>query len=269
MKKSINILLLLHLFPMLFSCATKTPHSEALVNEQKISNQAMLATNWYQTSGELAALYLQGYQLAELRLNEQLKIRSKKPYAIIIDIDETILDNSPYQARLIKENASYPKYWSEWINLATAKALPGALDFLRYAHQKNVEIFYITNRKENEKLVTFNHLKRLTFPITSESHLLVQTDKSNKSDRRNIVIEKFNVALYIGDNLNDFDGVFEKKSVAEKFNLINNLKESFGRKFIIMPNPLYGDWEGALYQYNYKISPGEKLDLRLKALNSF
>lgn len=260
--KFITLILLLNLF----SCATPTTKSENLVS---LSHESIMATNWYQTSGEARALYYQGYQLASLNFLNTLSKKTNKPKAVVVDIDETILDNSPYQAKIIQTKSGYPQHWEEWINASKAEALPGSLDFLKLVDSKKVEVFYISNRKLKDRRITFELLKKLKFPVKSEEQILVQTDSSDKSDRRNNVASRYEIVILVGDNLNDFTGLFENKTNDEKKLLVDGMKDEFGRRFIILPNPLYGDWEGALYNYNYRIPDAEKHNLRMEALKSF
>jgi 5'-nucleotidase (lipoprotein e(P4) family) len=257
------------LFSMLvfFSCSSQVPQK----NVKYISHvhDALYATTWFQTSGEARALYLQGYNFAKISFDEALKRKSTKPIAVVVDVDETVLDNSPYQAKLITENASYPLYWKDWVESESASALPGSLEFLRYASSKRATVFYITNRKEDERKATYNNLRRLGFPILSQDQLLLKSNANDKGERRESVLKSHNIVLLIGDNLNDFDSVFELKDVAEREQLVDSLKVQFGTKFIILPNPLYGDWEGALYNYDYKLPENKKHDLRKKSLRTF
>ena len=106
-----------------------------------------MATLWTQKSGEARAISYQAFNFAKRLLNESLRKASRKPRAIIVDVDETVVDNSPFQAMGILKNTSYPVGWREWIDAASAKAIPGAVEFLSYANKKGVEVFYVTNRK--------------------------------------------------------------------------------------------------------------------------
>lgn len=233
------------------------------------ADDALLATNWFQTAGETKALYLQGYALAKIRFDEANKKSSQKPKAVVVDIDETILDNSPYQAKLIKEKALYPMYWKEWIDSEAAAALPGAVDFLNYVTSKKAKVFYISNRKEHERKSTFNNLKKLGFPVSDENELLLRPVESEKGKRRSLVAKTHDIVLLVGDNLNDFDSVFEGKSPSERGEIVGALKHEIGKKFIILPNPLYGDWEGSLYHYNFRADENEKHRIRKESLRSF
>ena len=247
---------------VMFGCSskTKTPQNPEMIHNQELLN----ATLWYQTAAEVKALYHQGYNLARLRLDEDLKKKSEKKRAVVVDIDETIIDNSPYQAKIILENVEYPKYWNEWITSESAKALPGAVEFLTYADKKGVEVFYITNRKTVEQAGTLHNLQKLGFPVKDNSHLLMRETENNKTGRRDIISKEHRIVLLIGDNMNDFTGLYEKKSVKERNEITDKSQNDFGKIYIILPNPMYGDWEGAVFNYNYGLTSEEK-DIKRKS----
>lgn len=256
---------------LFFSCASSHHKTEAGASALKVSpHQHLVAsTAWFQTAGEARALYYQGYNLAKMSLDQELKRKSDKKRAVVVDIDETVLDNSPYQAKQILEGFAFPDHWNEWIDSEKAAALPGAVEFLTYADKKGVEVFYISNRKPNQLKQTIQNLKKLGFPLRGESNVLLQTAESNKTARRDIVSQTHNIVLLVGDNLNDFTGLYDKKSVAEKKEITDKLKNDFGSKFIILPNPMYGDWEGAIMNYDYKLNEETKDAKRKSALHGF
>src|SRR5215470_11445296 len=104
---------------------------------------------WQQSSGEQRALCYQTFVLARLLLDRDLRNhRIRQRRAIIVDIDETILDNSRYEAALVKQHKNYPEGWTEWINRAEATAVPGAVEFLQYANSRGARVFYVTNGKQ-------------------------------------------------------------------------------------------------------------------------
>lgn len=230
----------------------------------------VMATLYIQTAAESRALCYQAFNLAKLRLNAALQSRqsAKKP-AVITDIDETILDNSPYEASCILNGYSFPTRWKEWVDLAKAKSIPGALDFLKYADQKGVDIFYISNRKAASLQSTMKNLKAVGFPQVTPEHILLREKTSSKEPRRLTVAKTHDILLLFGDNLNDFAQVFEHKSIADRFAVTDSLKHLFGARFIVLPNPMYGAWEGAIYNYNWGMSPEQKNEARKKALNGF
>lgn len=227
------------------------------------------AVLWMQTSGERAALSYQAFTLARMMLDRDLRTRSRMRRAVIVDIDETILDNSRNQAWLIKNHQSFTdQNWLAWVNRAEATAIPGAVEFLNYATRRGVRVFYITNRKVAEKEGTATNLRKLGFPNVNDQTLLVRTDtkSSSKELRRQSVRARYRVVLLMGDNLNDFSDVFENaRTVSARLSVTDQNKAKFGARFIVLPNPMYGDWENAIYDYNFKLSDAEK-DAKRKAL---
>jgi 5'-nucleotidase (lipoprotein e(P4) family) len=230
--------------------------------QQQANTYIEAATLYQQTSGEARALEYQTYMLARMLLDRDLhNRRSKMRRAIIVDVDETILDNSRYQGMLIKRGVTYPEGWTDWCNRAEATSIPGALEFLKYAHSRGVRVFYITNRKIAEKDGTARNLKNLGFPEVNDETLLVRTDTATdtKEPRRKSVAARYHIVLLMGDNLNDFSDVFEKsKTVATRLEATEKNRSQFGTHFIVLPNAMYGDWENAVYDYNFKLSSAEK-----------
>ncbi|WP_158797247.1 5'-nucleotidase, lipoprotein e(P4) family [Pedobacter sp. L105] len=228
-----------------------------------------IAVAWQQRSGEYRALSFQAYNFARLSLKERLKTPgSSKPNCVVVDIDETILDNSAFQGHEIKKGVSFePKDWTEWTKLAAADTVPGALEFLKYAASQQVETFYITNRDAADYKGTLLNLQRFGFPFADETHLVVKTSGSDKEPRRQQVLAKYNILLLCGDNLSDFSNVFyrEGKNVTEE---VNKAKLEFGTHFIVLPNPMYGDWEKLLYKEG-KADEQEKARERLDGLKGY
>ena len=210
-------------------------------NDYKIQAQV-----WTQNSAEYRALCYQAFNAAKMNLDALFFFEKEydKPLAIIADVDETVLDNSPYDGKLILNNTTYNREsWVEWGNLEIAKAIPGSLEFLIYASEKNVEIFYISNRYSEQLEATVNNLKKLGFPDAKESNVLLRGDTRSKSERRKSVSDNYEIIMLIGDNLSDFNDEFEIKLYDERSDQTDKLKNEFGTKLIVLPNPNYGDWE--------------------------
>lgn len=255
-----------------FSCKKL---EKKIVIEKKIeikstNDHLIMATLYMQQSAEYKALCYQSYNLAELRLMEQVKSKkSKKPLAIVLDIDETVLNNIPFEAKSIIENSDYPKYWEEWCNKAEAQPIPGALDFLKAADKNKVAIFYVTNRKENLRDVTLKNLVNAGFPQVDTKKLLMKTDEDSKESRRNEVLKNYDIILYVGDNLNDMAQVFEVPGLENRKVATDSLAKFFGKNFIILPNPTYGEWEKGVLNGTYKHSREERDELLRKGLIAF
>jgi len=211
------------------------------------------AVLWQQSSGERRALSYQTFALARILLDRDLRTnrRSKMKRAIIVDVDDTVLDNSGFQAWRIRNRRPYDEQeWTEWCNRAVATAVPGAVEFLRYANSRGVRVFYISNRKQVEKEGTATNLKQLGFPEVNEQTLLVKTDSksSSKEPRRVAISSKYKVVLLMGDDLNDFAEVFENsRTGSARIDAVERNKAQFGARFIVLPNPMYGHWEDAIY----------------------
>jgi 5'-nucleotidase (lipoprotein e(P4) family) len=227
------------------------------------------AVAWQQHSGEYRALSFQAYNFAKLSLNERLKDSlSGKTNCVIVDIDETLLDNSPFSARQVQKGVAYhPKDWSAWTSLAKADTVPGAFAFLQYAASKQVETFYISNRTAADHQATLKNLQQFGFPFADEAHLMLSSGNSDKEARRQKVLEKHNVLLFCGDNLSDFSNVFyrEGKNTREE---VDAAQAEFGTRFIVLPNPMYGDWEKLLYKGS-KPDETEKSRQRIEGLKGF
>lgn len=256
---------------VLTACTNSAQKNEVdtvtLSYNQLYAQQNVLGTNWYQTSGEARALYLQGYNIATENLKEHLKVKSPKPYSIVLDLDETVLDNSPYQAENIKLGRGFdPVSWDEWVKKGVAKAVPGAKDFLNFANNNEVEIYYISDRTDDQLEATIENLVKEGIPVQGKDHVLLKSkdDKSGKVNRRNYVLEHTNLIMLFGDNLSDFD-VFSSKSIMERNDKVEELRSEFGNKFIIFPNPLYGAFESAIYNGEHK-NYKEKVEMREETL---
>jgi 5'-nucleotidase (lipoprotein e(P4) family) len=251
------------------SCAAQTQQTQATLNT--IEELKLLSTLWQQDAAEYRALCYQAYNTATLRLNEIPKRKFKKgKIAIITDLDETVLDNSYLEAQLMKENKSWNlQSWLQWTNLSAATAVPGAVEFFQYAKQRGASIFYVSNRIVGEVQTTLVNLKKLNLPDADTSHMLFLSNTSSKEPRRLTIMKDYNVVMLLGDNLNDFAQVFEGKNISDRFSATDKAKNDWGNKFIVLPNPTYGEWENALYNYKHDGITEQKLDELRSLLKGF
>ncbi|UOE48544.1 5'-nucleotidase, lipoprotein e(P4) family [Mucilaginibacter sp. SMC90] len=256
MKKSYSYLLSgLLLFSACASVKKTATSNTSIANDGKI-----WASLWQQRAAEYKALCFQAYNIAKLRVDEGVKTPVDKPWAIVTDIDETLLDNSPYDAHRALQNLDYnDATWKQWTDKAIADTVPGAPAFFKYAASKGVTIFYITNRNENERASTLKNLQLYSLPFADNEHLLLKTTSSSKEARRLDVLKTHNILLLCGDNLPDFDLLYDNHPTEEsRIATTQKLQKEFGSRYIVIPNPSYGDFEGALFQFNYKLTPAQK-----------
>ena len=234
------------------------------------SNPQMLAVLYQQTAAEYRALCYQAFNVAQYQLDLRLKeTHGAKKLSVVVDIDETILDNSPYEAKCILDDIYYPDGWEDWMNASSAKAIPGAMEFLQYAQSRGVEVFYVSNRKQEYFEQTLSNLRNLKFPFAMEDHLLLRRDESSKKGRRQRVSNNTSIVMLIGDNLLDFSEIFEGKTSSERFQATERLRDKFGTRFIVLPNAIYGDWLSVIHNSDNTLSPEEKKTFQRNALISY
>jgi 5'-nucleotidase (lipoprotein e(P4) family) len=237
-------------------------------------NALLNAALWVQNSAEYKANALQTYASARRALDAAKKDTSwsatgqtdvaKLPAAVILDLDETALNNIEFEARVIRSGVTYTqKTWDEWTSNPEAAATPGAGTFLAYAKNTlDVTPFYITNRKKStdvdEEVGTRANLKLLGYPLvtvpdtpgTTTDNLLVRGERpdwssKDKAVRRDWVSARYRVLLLIGDDLNDFVSAADKTE-AQRDQIIADTSANWGVRWFILPNPMYGSWHDAL-----------------------
>ena len=229
------------------------------------------AVLWVQTSAEYQALTQQAYMAAQLALDEALddptwtaSVEQERlgdfadlPPAVVLDVDETVLDNSAYQARLIRDNARYASSsWAAWAEEAAATEVAGALAYTKEAAERGVTVVYITNRKAAEERATRKNLSALGFPLAEgEDIVLTRSERpewtsSDKTPRREDIARRYRIVQLVGDNLGDF--IEAEGTPAERKAAVTRYADYWGLRWIMLPNPTYGNWEGALFGRDYK-----------------
>ncbi|MBN2893024.1 MAG: 5'-nucleotidase, lipoprotein e(P4) family [Bacteroidales bacterium] len=251
------------------SCKENTENIEVEIN--LTSENLLNATIWYQQSAEMQACYYQAFNYSKNQLLRNIETSTTtKPKAVIVDIDETMLDNSPFEAYLIQNNETFNKdLWYKWVNLASAKALPGAVDFSIFAKENEVTVFYVSNRVVANIEPTVKNLQAEGFAYAENEYVLLKEETSDKTERRNLIAENYEVIMLIGDNLRDFDEIFTDRNSKFGFQIVEEHEDLFGTKYIMLPNPMYGQWEKA-YKNPEGDTPQEQiLENMRKSLISF
>ncbi len=257
---------------LMISCSHTTPY---VYHRQ--THELLHSVLWMQQSAEYYAacetVYLGALDALDRALadsdwtaaSEQKPPYGTKPPAIIVDVDETVLDNSYYEARLIIDKSNYPTGWDEWCCEKKAVALPGAVEYLKEADKRGVAIFYVTNRDVKLDDCTWQNLRAQGFPQTATSEQVLTKDEregwgSDKSSRREYIARTHRIVQIAGDNLDDFFGY--KKSTEERNAIAKNYMSWWGTHWLMLPNPAYGSWERALL--NYDNGMGDSLALKTK-----
>jgi 5'-nucleotidase (lipoprotein e(P4) family) len=245
------------------------------------------AVLWMQRSVEYKAHALTAFALARVRLEqaltdpawtaapkEQTGAYQSLPPAVILDVDETILDNSGYQAWTVLRDTSYdPKTWTAYVNTVTSLPIPGAVEFARYADARGVKVFYISNRTAEEEEATRKNLERFGFPMGGSVDTMLMARKqpdwgSAKGTRRAHVARSYRVLLNVGDNFADFVDEF-RGTEAERLRVLEEHKDRWGREWIMLANPTYGSFESAPFGHDLKLSAAEKRKAKRAALDAW
>ncbi len=258
-------------------------HAKEKELDNSLQAQSMLSVLYAQSSAEYEASNIQTYVNAKSALDralndlswtaaiEQKKNFKNKPPAIILDIDETVLNNIPFQARSIINGQSYPVGWLEWMLEEASDAVAGVSEFLEYAQSKGVKIFYVTNRIAVAEDATRNNIKKLGLPLDADRDVLLMKDEngwtSDKVSRRELIAKDYRVLLLIGDQLGDFLPLDETTLELDlRKNLADTYKHMWGSKWFMITNPMYGRWEASIYNNEYPDTEDELMQMRLEAL---
>jgi 5'-nucleotidase (lipoprotein e(P4) family) len=229
----------------------------------------LYADLWIQTSGEYEACCLQTYQMAteQVRRNldqfraEQSKLPPEergKPPAVVMDLDETVLDNGTFQTYLYDSGQNYSDdVWTKFIaeHWQSVRVLPGAKEFIAHAESMGITVSYITNREESLREPTINTLKQ--WGVNTDGmddpaslRLIVQKHgESIKKPRRDLVRAKYNVLAYFGDQLGDFSDEFapnHTNTAEARREAVSEYRPLWGTRWFVLPNPVYGQWQQVL-----------------------
>jgi len=234
------------------------------------------AVLWTQRSVEFKANAIGSFALARIRLDQALADRNwtaapreqtgayqSLPPAVVLDIDETILDNSGYQAWMtLKDTHFDPKTWTAFVNTVTSVPIPGAVEFAKYAADKGVTVFYVSNRTIEEEPATRKNLEKYGFPMGGSVDTLLTTRKqpdwtSAKGTRRAFIARTHRILLNLGDNFGDFVDEF-RGSEADRLKVLEQNRDRWGREWIMIANPTYGSFESAPFNHDFKLSPSDR-----------
>jgi acid phosphatase len=251
------------------------------------ANDLLNAALWMQRSVEYRASALTAFALARLRLDqaladpgwtaapkEQTGAYQSLPPAVIVDIDETILDNSGYQAWMaLKDTTFDPKTWNAYVNTVTSLAIGGAVEFVRYAAGRGVKVFYVSNRTAEEEPATRKNLEKLGFPLDDKIDTVLTAREqpdwgSAKGTRRAHVAKSYRVLLNLGDNFGDFVDEY-RGTEAERLKVFEEHKDRWGREWIMLANPAYGSFETAPFKHDFKLSAADRRKAKRAVLDAW
>jgi 5'-nucleotidase (lipoprotein e(P4) family) len=262
--------------------------AETTANPRVPSDDNLNAVVWQQTSEEYRLVAIGVWQAASRQLDRAMKdphwdalTREDRDApadglapAVILDVDETVLDNSPYQARLIRDHKAFDEFsWANWAHEEAATAVPGALAFAKEATARGVTIYYLSNRAEDLSTSTYDNLKKLGFPITSREQFLglgtilqgCEENGTEKSCRRRSIGRRNRVLLQVGDQIGDMTTVLANTPEGRRQSVEPYLRW-VGERWFVLPNPTYGSWEPALFNNDWSQPAEQRREKKLDAL---
>ncbi|TPG11532.1 acid phosphatase [Rhodanobacter glycinis] len=252
------------------------------------ANDNLNAVVWTQTAIEHDLIYLQTYRDAESRLLTALKNRhwdalakddrtpsgkGLKP-AVVLDVDETVLDNSPYQARLVRSGGEYNEAdWAAWCKEEAARALPGAVEFTQFAAKHGIAVIYISNRAKDLDQATLANLRKAGLPVSGPEAFLglgtfvegCEQIGTEKGCRRQQIARKYRVLMQFGDQIGDFVTVLANNPEGRRRAMAPYLGW-IGVRWFVLPNATYGSWEPALFNNDWSATPELRRQQKIDAL---
>jgi len=245
------------------SCLPPAPvlaDAAAIQPKQQVSDHdsALRALLWLRTSGEYEALCLQTFNTALAHVRDTVRTPSAdkraKPPAVVMDLDETVLDTSGYSVYLLSKGLKHHEaHWLDWNreNLDQIGLVPGAKQFIKDVEGEGVYVVFISNRPDAGRDGTIQVLRK--FDLATQAalddpngiKLLLRTNTSSKQSRRDRVNDKYTVIALVGDNLNDFSDDFRSpavNSIGERRAMVRKHATDWGSRWYVLPNPIYGNW---------------------------
>lgn len=229
----------------------------------------VLALSWMQNAAEYRALCYQAYNGAYEHVKASLKQKTDKPRAIILDLDETVIDNIPAEATInevARNGKDFNDYWLAWESMASANAMPGAAEFLKKVDKLGVQIFYVSNRSCMNVDFTNKNLKSLKFPMKNK--IRCKDNTSNKKARFDKILEKYNVVAFLGDNATDFPISIYGVNGEDRNKIVDKNSSQFGVKYFVLPNPVYGEWFSQIAPNLLKQSHSKMVELVDKSVKN-
>lgn len=268
--------------------ATPAAPAPAAATVAVAANDNLNAVAWSQTAIEHDLIYLQTYRDAQARLLAALKDRhwdalakddrvapadGLKP-AVVLDVDETVLDNSPYQARLVRSGGEYNEAdWAEWCRQESARALPGVVEFTQFAAKHGVAVLYVSNRAKDLDQVTLANLRKVGLPVSGAEAFLglgtfvegCEQVGTEKGCRRQLISRRYRVLMQFGDQIGDFVTVLANNAAGRQ-RAIAPYMGWIGSRWFVLPNTTYGSWEPALFNNDWSAPLEQRRRQKIDAL---
>jgi 5'-nucleotidase (lipoprotein e(P4) family) len=248
---------------------------EAVLWTQRAVEHELVFEEVYRTAEEKLAAALADPNWDALPKGERTASPATLPPAVILDVDETVLDNSPYEVELIRSGEEFNEYtWSQWCHKEDARPLPGALDFVRFAAAHGVAVYYVTNRAVDLAEATAGNLRKVGFPVAEGSVLGLgavvpgcEMFGTNKGCRRQLIGRDHRVLMQFGDQIVDFVDVIAN-TPAGRSEAVAPYASWVGERWFVLPNTMYGSWEPACFNNDWTLPRERRRAAKITCLRS-
>jgi len=277
---------ILALVVVLASCVSSTrsgaPAAASASTTCRDTHEQLQTALWMQTAAEYRMITESVYRAATLALEtaladgdwtaavEQAGEVGTLPPAVVLDLDETVLDNSRLEGEEVLRRQPYTReLWHEWVRLRKAELVPGAKAFLDAAQRRGVAVFFITNRAAGDETDTVANLLALGIDASPENTMCVGESgwTSDKTARRALVAQSHRVLLLVGDDLGDF--IPSRLPAAERVAAAERQSAWWGSRWFVLPNPMYGSWERALWNHESGLTDAQMLERKISVIKGF
>lgn len=267
--------------------AQQSDPSESQKEKSEVAHEDLDALLWIQTSAEYEAITRQTFRLAEMNLGnalvdpawtastEQQRLFAKKPPqlaalppAVILDVDETVLDNTAYQTRLIEKQEEFSREsWLAYVREEASLGIPGAKEFIQACRDARVTVLYVTNREFEVEYATRRNLIKFGLLHEDDPDVVFtkyerETWTSDKQTRRAHLATRYRILMMLGDDLNDFITLGKHPASEKRRKSATQYADWWGQRWMALPNPNYGGWERSVYEWKDSSSRETKLKLK-------
>ncbi len=261
--------------------------TSASESESSEAHEDLDALLWMQTSAEYRAITRQTFLLAEMNLGRALvdpswtasvdqqrqmdrKAEAVKtlPPAVIMDVDETVLDNTAYQTQLIQTQSEFdPVTWNQFVEEEKSIAIPGAVHFVEACRDAQVTVLFVTNREFSVEPATRRNLIKVGLMKAEDPDWIFSKNErktwtSNKQSRRAHLASQYRILMILGDDLNDFVPQGDRPTASQRQKLADRYTDRWGHRWFMLPNPNYGGWERALFNWQDREPRSKKIQLK-------
>ena len=194
---------------------------------------------------------------------------------MILDVDESILDNSGYQAWMTLNDTTFdPKTWNAYVNTVTSLAIPGAVEFARYADGAGRQgLLHLEPHRRGGSRRRARTSRSSASRWAASVDTMLMTSKqpdwgSAKGTRRAFIAKSYRILLNVGDNFADFVDEY-RGTEAERLKVMEQHKDRWGREWIMIANPSYGSFESAPFNHDFKLSEDDRRKAKRGVLDAW